>query len=66
MRPQVTRLVAMPIYVLRFQPVEEGTWIKVGWANSVGQRLVDTLYSNSHPKAWCNKLSKEYFTQVAQ
>ena len=56
----------MSIYVLRFKVVDGEEWIKLGWAADVGQRLVDSLYSNSHPKALCNKLSKEWFALVAQ
>ncbi len=42
-----------------------GVWIKLGFAKNLGQRIVDTLYSNSHPPALCNKLSKDWFQVVA-
>ena len=48
------------IYVLRFKPVEGEIWIKLGSSKKVVRRLVDTLYSNRHPPALCNRLSKEH------
>ena len=40
-------------------------WIKLGSSKNLGQRLTDTLYSNSHPLALCNRLSKEFFEVLA-
>ena len=51
----------MPIYVLRF----EG-YVKLGFAHNVGQRVADGFWSNSHPRALCNKLSKDDCTLIAQ
>ena len=53
------------IYVLRFRPAGGEEWIKLGSSKNLGQRLTDTLYSNSHPPALCNRLSREYFEVIA-
>ena len=51
----------MPLYVLKF----EG-YVKLGFAQNVAQRVADGFWSNSHPRALCNKLSKEHCTLIAQ
>ena len=53
------------IYVLRFSPAGGEEWIKLGSSKNLGQRIVDSLYSNSHPPALCNRLSKELFEVLA-
>ena len=49
------------IYVVEFPG-----YIKLGFANHVGQRLADGFYSNSHPRALCNQLTMPCFRLIAQ
>ena len=49
------------IYVVEFPG-----FIKLGYANHVGQRLADGFWSNSHPRELCNKLNFPWFKWIAQ
>ena len=47
----------MPIYLCRWPG-----YVKLGWAEDVGQRISDSFKDNSHPPDLCNKLTREHFT----
>ena len=52
---------AMPIYAFHW-PTEG--WVKLGWADDVGQRAADSFADNSHPDALCGKLTPPHFKLV--